>query len=182
MDLWAKDALDTLITANASALISGLTIQGTAWATPQITREVVTAPKGNAPYIAIDIGSYWLSEFYTGQNQADLGETKYATVEYSVVVEAFWPALPKKDEGQVFEGMGADWDKFISRLVKVFYATPSFQDSTATHTFCLSRSGDPRSHRRIEVETLDNSGEDRPYWYSKIRFTLLQRCVDLSQL
>jgi hypothetical protein len=186
MESWVKSAVRKLINDNAAILVSGLTIQGMNWPAAQLTKERVTAPSGKGAYLGIDVPRYWLAEGYTAANLPDQATTGFAYAEYEVEVEAFWYAQPKVGETQQFEGMGADWDKLIARIARLFYQTASFKDDSDTHTYILSRNRDPMLHRRINVEISDltaGSGPgDRPMWYAVLRFTLAQRCVNLAKL
>lgn len=185
MESWVKSAVKKLIADNAAALVSGLRIQGVAWKEAQLTKERITAPVG-PPYIAIDVPRYWLAEGYTAPNLPDQATRDFAWAEYDVEIEAFWYALPKSSEEQQYEGMGADWDTFIARIARLLYQSATIPTEDGYHTFILARSRDPMQHRRVNAETSDLTAAsgpgDRPMWYAVLRFTLAQRCVDLSQL
>jgi len=186
MEAWVKSAVHDLIDDNSAALVSGLTIQGLSWPEAQLSKERITAAAGRGAFLGLDVPRYWLAEGYTAANLPDQAKTGFAWAEYDVELEAFWYAQPKVGETQQYEGMGADWDRFIARLVRLFYQTASLQDESATHTFILARSRDPMQHRRISVEVSDLTAQagpgERPMWYALLRFTLAQRCVDLAAL
>ncbi|NLS77341.1 MAG: hypothetical protein GXY76_08800 [Chloroflexi bacterium] len=186
MEAWVKSAVHDLIDDNSAALVSGLTIQGLSWPEAQLSKERITAAAGRGAFLGLDVPRYWLAEGYTAANLPDQATAETAWAEYEVELEAFWYALPKVGEEQQFEGMGADWDKFIARLARLLYQTTHIRDHAATHTFVLARSRDPMQHRRVNVEVSDltagSGAGDRPIWYALLRFTLQQRCVDLAEL
>lgn len=175
-----KDALYTLINANTSTLLSGITQQGSA-RTIQLTKEVLVELK--SPYyvsLAVSDMRTWEETLAMGANAA-AGTMR---AEYDCEIELFDHARDLVGGVHAFEVAGKHFDLLIARLVKLLREQASFTSAVhGSHVFKLHRSSDPKLHRRIDVEVTDYPATvtgGQPAFYAKLSLTLDEECVSLS--
>lgn len=177
-----KSAIKTLIEANESTIISGLTApSGDQYALPIISKQRLSTPTAY-PIILITV----LDATSTPLEDSRLSISPLLfSVEYQILIEIVDWLIVGYDEDALYEQHGTTIERIGDRIVNIIAVTPQFAGSGTKKYRLLEDNDSPDTHRRITktiVDFIDQSiGEPFiPVKIQEIRFTLLDACDDMS--
>lgn len=170
-----RQAIKTLITNNASTLVTGLTFQGQPREIHQITTSLFTPPTGYY-FIAISCISN-IETIRTGFKTTAVPPSQ-ATYQMSIEVSDY--AIATDSDEEPFEQMDTDFQILTDRLISLLREERWIVNTSKSTQYRLD------NERRITKNNLSQIWEDAAQYhamlYCRVTFNLIEECTDSDNL
>ncbi len=173
----ARKAIKQIIQNNCDKLVEGLEFQGALKTIHQITTSDLTPPTGYY-YISISIVDS------RENNKQGFGRTTATTQQsatYDIIIEIsdYVTANPGVGE-EIFEASDSQFQIFTDRIVNILKENNTITEEDTKLTFQLEETKTIR--KRNATDRWDDVSQYHAILYSRLSFSLVQKCVDDSSL